>query len=405
MHADPAEVIEWHIFEGPSTSSVSQPLHMGPFASEQACRAVLASLKNVPGIRHDALEVRPQARRSEKRIRIKLPVQIRRLICPDKVWDAHTYDISRLGARLSDPTRSAKLGECLQVRYGQREAVFRLVWLGLPDSPTQGQVGVECLTPEINIWDLDFSARSDDEPLIQEIMIARAVQRKLFPRVKPALRTLDYCGKCIQARTVGGDYYDFLDMGAGGVGFVLADVAGKGVGAALLMANLQGSIHNRAGIQAPDLRVLLTRVNRHLFEYSEPDRYATLFFGYYNDDIRTLTYVNCGHPPPLLLRENAVAERLESTATVLGLFGTWDCSVAQTEIHAGDVLSIFTDGITEAISANGEDFGEGRLLSVLQESRQLPSADILGNVETNLQEFRSGERLHDDLTLVVARAK
>jgi hypothetical protein len=405
MHADPAEVIEWHIFEGPNSNSVSQPMHMGPFASEQACRAVLASLKDVPGIRHDALEVRPQARRREKRIRIKLSVQIRRVISPDKIWDAHTYDISRMGARLSDPTRSLKLGEFLQIRYGQREAVFRVVWLGLQKSSTHGQVGVECLSPEINIWDLDFSARTDDEPLIQEIVVARAVQRQLFPREKPLLRTLDYCGKCIQARTVGGDYYDFLDMGAGSVGFVLADIAGKGVGAALLMANLQGSIHNRAGIEVPDLRALLTAVNRHLFEYSEPDRYATLFFGCYSDFARTLTYVNCGHTTPLLLRENGGSERLESTATVLGLFGTWDCSVAQTEIRPGDVLSIFTDGITEARSARGEEFGEKRLFSVLQESRELQATDILGKIERELQDFRSGEQLHDDLTLVIARAK
>jgi serine phosphatase RsbU (regulator of sigma subunit) len=221
----------------------------------------------------------------------------------------------------------------------------------------------------------------------------------------PRLRTLDYCGKCIQARTVGGDYYDFLDMGAGRVGFVLADVAGKGVGAALLMANLQGSIHNRAGIEVPDLRALLKAVNRHLFEYSEPDRYATLFFGCYNDGTRALTYVNCGHTPPLLLGENGGAERLDSTATVLGLFATWDCSVAQTEIRSGSVLSIFTDGITEARSASGEEFGERRLLSVLQQSRDREATEILGKVERELQDFRSGEQLHDDLTLVIARAK
>ena len=404
MHADSAEVIEWHIFEGVTSNSLSQPIHMGPFASEQECRAVLASLRNVPGIRHDALEVRPQARRREKRIRIKLPIQICRLFAPEKVWDAHTFDVSKFGARLSDPTRSLRLGEFLQVRYAQRAAVFRVVWLGLPDSPTQGQVGVECLSPEINIWELDFSARTDDEPLLQEIVVARAVQRKLFPREKPRLRTLDYCGKCIQARTVGGDYYDFLQIGPGHVAFVLADVAGKGVGAALLMANLQGSIHNRAGIEASDLGGLLTAVNRHLFDCTEPDRYATLFFGCYHDETRTLDYVNCGHTPPLLLRQEGGVEILEATATVLGLFGSWDCSVRQRQLRPGDILSIFTDGITEANGANGEEFGEKRLLAALEESRQLPSTEILAQVERALQQFRSDQRLQDDLTLVIARA-
>jgi serine phosphatase RsbU (regulator of sigma subunit) len=102
------------------------------------------------------------------------------------------------------------------------------------------------------------------------------------------LRTLDYSGKCVQARTVGGDYYDFLDMGSGRVGFVLADVAGKGVAAALLMANLQGSLHNRAEAGAGDLPAILASVNGHLYEHTEANRYATVFFGCYDDDARRL---------------------------------------------------------------------------------------------------------------------
>jgi hypothetical protein len=405
MHADPTEVIEWHIVEVGTSKTPSQPIHMGPFATEEECRAVLASLRNVPSFHHDALEVRPQSRRREKRIRIKLPIQLLRLTIPEKIWAAHTIDVSKFGARLSDPSRSLRLGEFVLVRYAQRDAVFRVAWLGLAGTPTEGQVGVECLSPETNIWELDFSARTDDEPLLQEIIIARAVQRQMFPRAKPQLRTLDYCGKCIQARTVGGDYYDFLDMGERRVGFVLADVAGKGVAAALLMANLQGSIHNRAGIEVSDLRTLLSAVNRHLFEHTEADRYATLFFGCYNDDARTLAYVNCGHSPPLLLRQGGNVERLEATATVLGLFESWDCSVCQAQLRPGDVLTIFTDGITEATAENGEEFGETRLLGVLQENAHLPSAEILHHIERTLEQFRSNQRLEDDLTLVVARAQ
>jgi len=408
MSQNPSDVIEWHIFESPAAKSSTvehQAIHMGPFATEEECRAVLASLEQIPCFRHGTLEVHKKSRRREKRIRIKLPVQVCRLSATEKTWAANTVDISSLGARLADFEESLRLGEILEIRCGQREAVFRVVWVGLPGTGTQGHIGVECLSPETNIWDLDLSARTDDEPLLQEIAIARAVQRNLFPRETPALRTLEYSGKCIQARTVGGDYYDFLDMGPGRVGFVLADVAGKGVAAALLMANLHGSIHNRSGFGFRNLPGLLTSVNDHLYKYTESDRYATLFFGCYDDERRSLSYVNCGHSPPLLLRGNGAVERLAATATVLGLFGKWECSVAETRMEPGDVLSIFTDGITETTGATGEEFGESGLLGVLQKSRDLETATILSNVEQALEQFRSSEYLQDDLTLVVARAR
>lgn len=406
MQGDTAEVIEWHIYEDSTSTSPSQPMHMGPFATEEQCRAVLAGLRNVPGFQHDALEIRSQARRREKRIRIRLPVRVSRLTCPDKGWAAHTVDISSLGARFYDSSRSLEHGEFIQVRYAQREAIFRIIWVGLEGSPSQGQVGAECVNPEANVWDVDFSSRTDDEPLLQEIVIARAVQKKLFPREKPPLRTLDYSGKCIQACTVGGDYYDFLDMGSGRVGFVLADVAGKGVSAALLMANLQGSLHNRAVGDASDLRRLLSSVNRHLFEHTEAARYATLFFGCYDDRDGTLDYVNCGHTPPVILRHDGRVERLEATATVLGLFGlAWECSVSQVRLRAGDILSIFTDGITEATAADGDEFGEKRLLQVLRQHQDRQSGEILCEIEQTLDEFRSNQPFQDDLTLVVVRCR
>jgi Stage II sporulation protein E (SpoIIE)/PilZ domain len=402
------DAVEWHICENFGAVSIPaghQAIHMGPFATEEECRATLASLQQNPCFRHGALEVQKKSRRREKRIRMKLRVEVCRLSAAEEIWPAHTVDISSLGARLADCGEILKLGEILEIRCDQRAAVFRVAWIGLPGTPTQGHLGVECLSPETNIWDLGLSARTDDEPLLQEITIARAVQRNLLPRETPALRTLEYSGKCIQARTVGGDYYDFLDMGPGRVGFVLADVAGKGVAAALLMANLHGSIHSRGGIGSRNLPALLTSMNDHLYKYTESDRYATLFFGCYDDESRSLGYVNCGHSPPLLLRGHGAVERLAATATVLGLFGNWECSVAETRMEPGDVLSIFTDGITETTGATGEEFGEDRLLGVLQEHRDLAAATILSNVEQAVEQYRSSENLQDDLTLVVARGR
>jgi hypothetical protein len=407
MKQIPADFFEWHIFEnpGPVTGASVPSMRMGPFATEQECRTVLETLRAVPTFRDTSLEMRKAVRSREKRIKIRLAVRVSPLARPDVCWDANTVDISSRGARLADSSDRVRLGEFLDVRYGPREAIFRVVWIGPPSTPTEGNVGLECLSPETNVWDFDLSARTDDEPLMQEIVVAHNVQRQLFPRHKPPLQTLDYSGKCVQARTVGGDYYDFLDLGSSRVGFVLADVAGKGVAAALLMANLQGSLHNRAECRASELPAILAAVNGHLYEHTEANRYATVFFGCYDDHTRRLAYVNCGHSPALLLRGCGEVERLEATATVLGLFGNWDCSVRETHLQTGDVLSIFTDGVTEATSSNGDEFGESGVLSILHETRELETDKILHKIEQAVEEFRSAEYPQDDLTMVVARAR
>jgi len=141
----------------------------------------------------------------------------------------------------------------------------------------------------------------------QEMDIARQVQSKLLPQKMPPLATLEYAGDCLQARAVGGDYYDFLDLGPGRVGFVLADIAGKGISAALLMANLQANLRSQYATALDNLPQLLQSVNRLFYESTEPNNYATLFFATYDDATRRLTYVNCGHNPPVLLRRDGVS--------------------------------------------------------------------------------------------------
>ena len=176
-------------------------MRMGPFATEQECRTVLETLKTVPTFRDTTLEVRRAVRSREKRVKIRLAVRVSPLARPDVRWDAHTVDISSRGARLADSGDRVRLGEFLDVRYGPREAIFRVVWIGPAATPTEGNVGLECLSPETDIWDPDLSTRTDDEPLMQDIVVAHNVQSRLFPRHKPPLQTLDYFGKCVQART------------------------------------------------------------------------------------------------------------------------------------------------------------------------------------------------------------
>jgi serine phosphatase RsbU (regulator of sigma subunit) len=228
------------------------------------------------------------------------------------------------------------------------------------------------------------------------------VQSKLLPQKAPALATLDCAGTCIQARAVGGDYYDFLELGPGRVGLVQADIAGKGMSAALLMANLQAHLRGQSAILVQDLPRSLRSVNRMFYESTEPSNYATLFLGVYEDATRCLCYANCGHNPPLLLRGESV-ERLVATVTVLGLFEEWECVVAEAQLAPGDILAIYTDGIVEAMNANQEEFGEARLVQTLRENRHLDATSLLDAVVAGVQQFAAGEQ-SDDLTLLVARA-
>jgi phosphoserine phosphatase RsbU/P len=238
----------------------------------------------------------------------------------------------------------------------------------------------------------------------QEMEIAREVQARLFPQTMPPLRTLEYAGGCIQARTVGGDYYDFLDLGAGRLGVVLADIAGKGISGALLMANLQANLRSQYAIALEDLPRLLESANRLFYENTPHDRFATLFFGVYDDASRCLRYANCGHNAPLLLRADGVLERLPATTTVLGLFAEWECPTDSATLHPRDTLVIYTDGITEAPDSQGKEFGEARLVELVRALRDLPAGEMVSRIHTAVEEH-SGNAQADDLTLVIGRAR
>jgi phosphoserine phosphatase RsbU/P len=238
----------------------------------------------------------------------------------------------------------------------------------------------------------------------QEMQIARQVQSRLLPQQAPFLKTLDCSGKCIQTRAVGGDYYDFLDFGAGRLGLVLADISGKGMSAALLMANLQANLRGQYALALEDVPRLLRSVNHLFYRNTETSHYATMFFAIYDDASRRLRYVNCGHNPPILIRVDGEVERLTATATVLGLFEEWDCTVAECELAPGDVLVIYTDGISEAGPNEDEEFGEERLIATSRKHRQQSAGEILDNILADVQQV-SRSRQADDMTLIVAACR
>ena len=238
---------------------------------------------------------------------------------------------------------------------------------------------------------------------MNQMAIAREVQRKLLPQHMPVLETLDYAGSCEPAWTVGGDYYDFLDKGNGRVGFVLADVSGKGVSAALLMANLQASVRSQYVPALEDLRGLFRSVNKLFYESVMVGFFATLFFAEYFDTTRTLRYVNCGHCPAFLVHADGQCEKLRATATVLGIFENWDCTVGETAISCGDILVVYSDGVTEARNGSGEFFGEERLLAAVRANASLSAKRLAKAIAGAVRDF-GGKEQDDDLTLLVARA-
>jgi serine phosphatase RsbU (regulator of sigma subunit) len=246
--------------------------------------------------------------------------------------------------------------------------------------------------------------RDAERRAAHELEIARQVQSRLFPQRLPALASLEYAGGCIQTHQVGGDYYDFLDLGQARLCLVLGDIAGKGMAAALLMANLQANLRSQCATAVEQPEQLLRSVNRLFFDNTAENAYATLFYSEFDDRTCRLRYANCGHPPALVLQSDGTVQRLSSTATVLGLFAEWPCQTAELELAPGDLFAIYTDGITEAINQHDEEFGEERLLDVMTRSRDLSPSNIVTTVFDEVRRF-SGDRQRDDVTLIVARCR
>ncbi len=238
----------------------------------------------------------------------------------------------------------------------------------------------------------------------QELEIARQVQSRLFPQSLPPLDTLDYAGLCIQARQVGGDYYDFLPLGGRRVGLVIADISGKGIGAALLMAHLQANLRSQCAVASDQPEKFLRSVNRLFREASPDSSYATLVYVEYDDVSRRLRYASCGHPPALILRRDGGLEHLRSTATAVGLFEDWECTVGERQMAAGDTLALYTDGVTEAFGESGEEFGEERLAASLRRLEASSAQEIVSQLAGDVARFSPAEG-RDDITLIVAKIR
>jgi phosphoserine phosphatase RsbU/P len=293
-------------------------------------------------------------------------------------------------------------------------------------------------------WQMAFAIQNallieqatEEERLRHELDIATAVQRRLFPECPPEVEGLELAGLCHPAGGVGGDYYDFIMLDDGKVGIAVADVAGKGISAALLMSTVQASLRSQAPSVNGRLTDLVSSMNRLLHMSTDASSYATFFYAQFDHENGFLTYVNAGHNPPIMLRAGA-ARRSEGKATapgstagaaafareaelytqiegmcslkvggpIIGIFQNCVYEQETVEMESGDLLVAYTDGLTEAINPDEEEFGEARLQRVIAESAHLCANEISERIVESVRNWRQDKPLDDDLTLVVMKVK
>jgi serine phosphatase RsbU (regulator of sigma subunit) len=251
---------------------------------------------------------------------------------------------------------------------------------------------------------LERERHAVQERLERDVVIAREVQDRLFPRKDPEIRGLECHGACRPARGVAGDYYDFLRLDASRVGIAAGDVAGKGLSAALLMASLQGAVRSFASMAGREPAKLARDLNAQMHALTETNRFATFFWAVFDENARTLTWVNAGHNAPMLLRATGILERLPASGPPVGALPEASYLQSTTELSPGDLLIVFTDGVTEAASPSDEEFGEARLEKLLRDHSGSSVGSLCQRIVDTVQDFEAGLPQLDDITVVAARA-
>jgi sigma-B regulation protein RsbU (phosphoserine phosphatase) len=241
------------------------------------------------------------------------------------------------------------------------------------------------------------------QKLENEIAIAREVQSQLFPQVLPALPGLELAAICRPARVVSGDYYDFIRTGQDCVGIALADISGKGIFAALLMASLQAALRSQASLDGNCTTAdLVSRLNRHVFRNTSDDRYATFFYAVFDVNTRMLTYTNAGHLSPFFVCRDEVQE-LSEGGTVIGMFEDIPYTQGSIKVEPGSLLVAFSDGLTEPENVYGEEFGMHRLKEEILRQRSMPPQRIAENLIAAAEQWAGTPEQADDITVVIAR--
>ena len=273
--------------------------------------------------------------------------------------------------------------------------------------------------------------QKEKQRLENELAIAQEVQNQLFPRPVSDLESLEVHGFCRPARTVSGDYYDFLTASSHKLILAVGDISGKGISAALLMATIHSAVRAYSMENLSQMRepvavgavagsgrimatwpegvevspgALLSLLNHQLYESTPPEKYATLFLGIYDGRSHHLTYSNGGHLPPILIGKDGAIRRLEAGGTVVGLFDNMTYDEGAVEMHPGEIFLAYSDGVTEPENDFGE-FGEQRLIDLVRDNRDLPLPQISQIVTLAVDNWIGDSEQPDDVTLVLARAR
>lgn len=232
----------------------------------------------------------------------------------------------------------------------------------------------------------------------EELENAHAIQQHLLARDGSLAANADCSAICRQANAVGGDFYDLQRLPNGQLGIAIGDVAGKGIGAALLMANLQATLRAEARRVPPNPAATISSVNDLFHEVSFDAGYATLFYAAFDPATRLLKYVNAGHNPPLVRRADGSIEWLETGGAPVGMFQSWEYQEGCVMLNPGDVLVAYTDGIVEAQDVARDDFGVGRLVEATSAAT---ASEISAEIWESVDRFAAGTKQRDDMTLLV----
>jgi len=327
-------------------------------------------------------------------------------------------DTERVFAGMQDAVRDAlqsMRAEVLLPFHG-REGLMGMMLLGPkrseePYSPTDlrllASLGAQTgLALEVSELANSLAREAAHRERIQrEMEIAREVQERLFPQQLPCIQGIDPAGHCRPALGVGGDYYDMIAMQDGRLALAIGDVSGKGIAAALLMASVRAYLHGIVDDGSADLARMMRRLNRLVYDSSSSNRYATFFFAVYDPARRDLRYVNCGHNPPFVVRVCGEATRLEASGPVIGLLPGAEYAEQTITLASGDLLLAYTDGISEAMTRDDEEWGEERMFEAAMAARKCCSRQILEAIFSAADEFTAGAPQYDDMTLLVMQLR
>jgi phosphoserine phosphatase RsbU/P len=236
----------------------------------------------------------------------------------------------------------------------------------------------------------------------RELELAAAIQREILPRSLPDVAGVELAAANIPARHIGGDYYDVFTLSRGRVGFLVADVSGKGIPAALLVSTVHAAVHLQID-EAATIADLVQRIDRHLRRFAATRKFLTLFFGVVEPDTGMLRYVSAGHNPALLLRGDGSIDRLESTGVPVGMLPNSSWKEETRVMERGDLLCVYSDGLTEAVDSADEEFGLERLSQEIAQRREHPLKALCGEILDRVADFASGMPQYDDQTLMFLR--